>query len=52
VNHGAKKVGCSEACLEDLRSAQMPVAAFVSTVMGKSDQRSQKRQDDLWEDEL
>lgn len=41
-----KKVGSSEACLENLHSAQMFVAASVSTVTGKMDQSSQKRQDD------
>lgn len=44
---GKKEVGCSEACPEDLHSAQMFVAASVPTVTGKTDQSSQKKQDDL-----
>ena len=47
MNQGKKEVGCSEACPEDLHSVQMFVAASVSTVTGKTDQSSQKRQHNL-----
>lgn len=37
-----KKSGLSEACPEDLHSAQMFVEASVSTVTGKTDQKESK----------